>query len=463
MLLVRGHCGGSFAQQKLNACARTNVYPGRQTWRLKVRVERMWEMFPLDEPSKPFFVEMVLLDSEGVKIQASIRKPMMKKFKGLISEGDVCKMYFFGVVKNLGSYRATRHEYKLLFYLRTKVTRCESMTIPFIGLAPASLKDIMDTGGQSVVSLQNVFNTTRVLWNPDIAEVVEFKHSGVDMSKPLGTIKEHNSNYTPEEEFLHMFLRKTISELHETKEVRNILDVQSIVVVRWVFIVLASIVTVLDDSQWWYHACKCNRAVTKAGDSYCCSYCAINVSDVRPRYKLKFEVFDGGDIDAFIMFDSDSEMLTGISCVALLGVYNDNGADQLPPELDNLGGKELLFRVENSFDHAFKYDDTFKRKFHVPFPSLEDIADDFSKGHNLSKQHVDGHDEGDESFRVADFLSEQACCPIGSATDLDEGSIVVEKSGIMLSNNHYMYEYSGLCVRDQVNVRCQYVVIVSQE
>ncbi|KAJ1409347.1 Nucleic acid-binding, OB-fold [Sesbania bispinosa] len=78
------------------------VYPGRQTWRLKVTIERMWGgVFPLDEPAKPFSIEMVLLDSEGVKVQASIRRPMLKKFKDLVVEGEVYKMYFFGVVRNL--------------------------------------------------------------------------------------------------------------------------------------------------------------------------------------------------------------------------------------------------------------------------------------------------------------------------------------------------------------------------
>ncbi|KAJ1384830.1 Nucleic acid-binding, OB-fold [Sesbania bispinosa] len=116
-----------------------NISPGKQTWRLKVRVERVWEMFPLDEPAKPFSVEMVLMDS----------KPMMKKFKGVIMEGEVYKMYFFGVVRNMGSFRATRHEYKLLFHSRTKASRCDAASIPFIGLDPFSSKQIRETGGES--------------------------------------------------------------------------------------------------------------------------------------------------------------------------------------------------------------------------------------------------------------------------------------------------------------------------
>ncbi|KAJ1379938.1 hypothetical protein SESBI_46462 [Sesbania bispinosa] len=76
-------------------------------------------MFPLDEPTKPFSIEMVLLDAEDGNIQASIRKPMMKKFKDLVVEGE------------------------------TKGTRCESLNIPHIGLVPFNSQMILETGGQS--------------------------------------------------------------------------------------------------------------------------------------------------------------------------------------------------------------------------------------------------------------------------------------------------------------------------
>ncbi|KAJ1420675.1 hypothetical protein SESBI_14252, partial [Sesbania bispinosa] len=38
------------------------IVPTRQYWRLNVRVIRVWEMFPIDEPSRTFSVQMVLVD-----------------------------------------------------------------------------------------------------------------------------------------------------------------------------------------------------------------------------------------------------------------------------------------------------------------------------------------------------------------------------------------------------------------
>ncbi|KAJ1440451.1 hypothetical protein SESBI_02024 [Sesbania bispinosa] len=415
-----------------------NVSPGKQTWRLKVRVERLWEMFPLDEPTKPFSIEMVLIDAEGFKIQASIRKPMMKKFKELVDEGEVYRMFFFGVVRNLGSYRATGHEYKLLFHAKTKLTRCETANIPYLGVVPVSSKKICETGGHSdflmvqyakvkkfrgIVVPQNVLNTTRILWNPEIALAVDFKNSiiskCIDIEGPIGLIEEHVGSASADEEFLHMFPRKTISELHATEE-------------DGYFIVLATIIAVLNDTQWWYLACKCNRVVSVDGENYYCSFCESNVNEITKRYKLKVEVFDGEDTVAFVMFDSDAELLTAIPCSALCDTFKDAEGDHLPPQLDELGGRELLFKVEKGDDYAFKYDDTFKvkgKKFVVPFPSLDDIAEEDGIC-NRSAHDSDVVDVATEApFNVDDYLSDQAGFPIisgGAAGDEAGGSGVVK-------------------------------------
>ncbi|KAJ1387660.1 Nucleic acid-binding, OB-fold [Sesbania bispinosa] len=105
----------------------TNV---REAWRLKVRVIRVWDFCQTSDPSNVFSIEMVLVDAEGGRIQASIRRGMMKKFKDSIVEGGVYKMTYFRVIENGGDYRGTFHEFKLLFQPRTKVIPTEN----FIGV-----------------------------------------------------------------------------------------------------------------------------------------------------------------------------------------------------------------------------------------------------------------------------------------------------------------------------------------
>ncbi|KAJ1438456.1 Nucleic acid-binding, OB-fold [Sesbania bispinosa] len=115
-----------------------DVYLGRQNWRFKVRFLRLWEMFPIDGLAKPFSVEMVLVDNK-----TSIRKPMMQKFRGVVVEGEVYWMHYFGVVRNLGSYSTTNHEYKLVFHHKTDITRCRADNILRVALTPSTTEEVM--------------------------------------------------------------------------------------------------------------------------------------------------------------------------------------------------------------------------------------------------------------------------------------------------------------------------------
>ncbi|XP_057450432.1 uncharacterized protein LOC130742347 isoform X1 [Lotus japonicus] len=47
------------------------------TWRVKVRVLHVWDMFPVGEPSKPYAIHVVLIDVEGVKIEGIIKKAFL--------------------------------------------------------------------------------------------------------------------------------------------------------------------------------------------------------------------------------------------------------------------------------------------------------------------------------------------------------------------------------------------------
>ncbi|TKY55640.1 Replication protein A 70 kDa DNA-binding subunit C [Spatholobus suberectus] len=124
-----------------------NIYPGKQTWRFKVRVIPVWNMCLISDPDKPFAMDMVLIDVEGSKIQAMIRKSMLWKFNDCVKEGDVYAMTFFAMVANTGSYRATRHEYKLLFHAKTTVIPCDDITIPMNGFSLMNSMEVKETNG----------------------------------------------------------------------------------------------------------------------------------------------------------------------------------------------------------------------------------------------------------------------------------------------------------------------------
>ncbi|RYQ92219.1 hypothetical protein Ahy_B09g098398 [Arachis hypogaea] len=81
----------------------SKMHPPREAWRLKVRCE---------------------------KIQATVKKPLLNRFRDHIVEGQVYRMAYFIVVSNHGSYRATSHEFKLVFLHRTTVVAVDEDVIP---------------------------------------------------------------------------------------------------------------------------------------------------------------------------------------------------------------------------------------------------------------------------------------------------------------------------------------------
>ncbi|KAL2894001.1 Phosphoglucosamine mutase, partial [Bienertia sinuspersici] len=53
---------------------------------------------------------------KGDKIQASIKRAMIRKFRSLLNGGVSYTMSTFGVGQNIGDYKPTSHAYKLNFF-----------------------------------------------------------------------------------------------------------------------------------------------------------------------------------------------------------------------------------------------------------------------------------------------------------------------------------------------------------
>ncbi|RYR42703.1 hypothetical protein Ahy_A08g039155 [Arachis hypogaea] len=108
----------------------SKMHPPRETWRLKVRVLKLWVVPSFGNHEVPNTMEIILLDEHCGKIQATIKKPLLNRFRDHIVEGQVYRMTYFIVVSNHGSYRATSHEFKLVFLHRTTVVAVDEDVIP---------------------------------------------------------------------------------------------------------------------------------------------------------------------------------------------------------------------------------------------------------------------------------------------------------------------------------------------
>ncbi|KAJ1380929.1 hypothetical protein SESBI_45585 [Sesbania bispinosa] len=344
-------------------------------------------------------LEMVLVDADGDRIQASIRKAMIRKFRNSIVEGVVYRMIYFSILENnVSEYRASFHPFKLLFSqgqqlcllkvssyqdLESKLRPLRSfgkLMENFIGLLTAvgEEKEFTKFGrpirvleielkDESQVSLNTVGNSTRLLWNAQIPEVTSFKnsimHNGLEMHAPLKMIGYNN--YSPTEEFLVHFPRKCIEDLHMTEEEGN-------------FICLGKVEGIVKDDYWWYMACKCHKSV--------------NLND------LGVIVLDVWDLLKMLLLDMC------LDCWGCQGSYLD-----YPLDLDMVIGKELLFKVEVKADRAYKFDDSFK----VRRTCDEDIISEFkNEGSIMTPEKSGDGPKASQSVPVIELFNEAEMSPL---------------------------------------------------
>ncbi|CAF2043134.1 unnamed protein product [Brassica napus] len=164
-----------------------DLSPAKTTWKIKVKIIRLWRQYSAGDIDS---IEMVLIDSNGDTIQAtlnevlvpifepfleqddskilinfslspaygtlspeyligdyimfdSVMKDLVTKFDPFLSQGSSKIFINFSVGHSYGSYRTTKHPYKISFLETTRVRSCES-PIEVSGFDPAIYRDILD-------------------------------------------------------------------------------------------------------------------------------------------------------------------------------------------------------------------------------------------------------------------------------------------------------------------------------
>ncbi|KAL6555559.1 hypothetical protein OROHE_007231 [Orobanche hederae] len=109
------------------------ITPTKETWKLHVRVERLWTTYSPYNPTEKRSMELILLDAKGDKIQASIPKYLISKFEKLIKEGVFYHFTNFEIEQNNEEFIATRHPYRLKFHKFTSPWPAKNLPIPKYG------------------------------------------------------------------------------------------------------------------------------------------------------------------------------------------------------------------------------------------------------------------------------------------------------------------------------------------
>ncbi|KAJ1426332.1 hypothetical protein SESBI_10350 [Sesbania bispinosa] len=201
--------------------------------------------------------------------------------------------------------------------------------------------------------IQNVMNASKILWNPDLPEAVDFKNGlavhEIETEVAISTITDRRRAPSMRDEFLKLYPKKSIGQLYDMLE-------------EGYFIILGSVTEVVEDFKWWYMACSCMKAVCYVQGVPFCKDFQKNVYDMTPRYKVKLLVSDGNDNAHFILWDLDCYSLLNKTCRQMLDDIEGQPPGYFPEEILNLVGKEMLFRIESSQEDLLTFDDAFKIK-----------------------------------------------------------------------------------------------------
>ncbi|XP_057418202.1 uncharacterized protein LOC130712383 [Lotus japonicus] len=286
------------------------------------KVVHKWFVPSNDGSRLPLLMDFVLMDNKGSKIHASVKRERVYKFDSAIVEGSVYSISKFNVTDSTGPFRPARHAHKLTFELDTKV-------IPVPANRVDSLNAFLSSGNgdnavvvlhmakvnifNGKINLQNAYNTTKLLFNPDFLEAVEYKQRFIDnsenVSKSLTQLSDPEK-ISEEDEFPKGGPRKTISEVKQWK-------------MRSTCIVIATISDIEESGSWYYMACKCNKSVSEDSELYFCANCNRHVvrASVTSRFCIRVSVVDDSESATFVIFDRDAASLLKTTCQALIDIY----------------------------------------------------------------------------------------------------------------------------------------------
>ncbi|XP_020970284.1 uncharacterized protein LOC107622295 [Arachis ipaensis] len=122
--------------------------------------------------------------------------------------------------------------------------------------------------------LQNVIKVTKIYFNPDLTEVVDFRKSVVELringTQPLFIANEEKT-ISLEDDFMRLIKKSTIDELQENKE-------------DGTFVILNTITDVIEEGCWWYFTCVCGKTVHPEFGVYFCDMCMHHVTNMIPKF-----------------------------------------------------------------------------------------------------------------------------------------------------------------------------------
>ncbi|KAG2286718.1 hypothetical protein Bca52824_046322 [Brassica carinata] len=341
--------------------------PSKTSWKIKVKIIRLWRQHSRGTIDS---IEMVLVDSNGDTIHATVNESVVPIFEAFLEEDDSRIFINIKIAAAGGSYRLTRHPYKVEFQANTRIRFCDDLPYRLTGLTPAKFLDILD-GSLSpdyliveIVSLngkdtemisielknENDVRLPLVVWGNvalDLSEAIQLlSDKTLICVLKFGKIKV----WKEEEEYFVKTTQKTISDILQTRQVERCF-------------VRCTIAAIDNDMGWYYVSCKvCGTFELDVRCMVYCTKCKQLNPKLQRRYKLHMVVLDNTGHTKLLALDNIALQLlhqpifhptTHITSEIL-------EPNVLRTALTSLVGKTYLFKILIDKGNYHDKDDTFK-------------------------------------------------------------------------------------------------------
>ncbi|XP_020879722.1 uncharacterized protein LOC9312579 isoform X2 [Arabidopsis lyrata subsp. lyrata] len=132
------------------------VKPFKTQWKIQVKIVHSWIQYTQYSGET---LEMVLADTTGTLIHATIKKQQVNKFQRLITTGEWRTVENFTVAKSTGKYRPTRLPFKMTLMNTTAISRIPSISEEFY-FDFANFPDILNVNGLNENILIGIFHSS---------------------------------------------------------------------------------------------------------------------------------------------------------------------------------------------------------------------------------------------------------------------------------------------------------------
>ncbi|XP_076917643.1 uncharacterized protein LOC143577798 [Bidens hawaiensis] len=312
-----------------------------------VKVLKVWGVKDKNNTNEDFLIEMVFMDESGNRMQSTVFKQDIFRFKRYLNENATLSIVNPSLESNASNYKVIDYPNKLVLNSSTHVNPCNQFDGPSFGFKFYSFKSMIDKEIPLKDTIDNNSNMRDVKKNARLTMEVSYLSGDCVYVTLWGDYASQFSRPIP------LKLMYTLDE--EFLKATSFFNICEICTILQSIIVLGTIKANCPDSEWYYVGCNnCNRklsvTVVEGNDIYECKNQRCNTLGVTPtpRYKIKLRVQDGSGVVSLTLFDRDAKLLINKTTSELLAIKDQDDVVDIgfPSELNSLLEKKFAFKVE---------------------------------------------------------------------------------------------------------------------